>query len=118
MVCETTLAEMKPGSILINVSRGGLVDESALLSALDSGHIRGAGLDVTDPEPALADNPLLHRNDVIVTPHVGSASYEGKRRILSHAIKNLKQVLRAERPRHLLNPDAWERARGRIEGRS
>ena len=75
-------------------------------------------MDVTDPEPAHADNPLLHRNDVIVTPHVGSASYAGKRRILSHAIGNLKRVLRRERPEHLLNPDVWERASERIARRS
>ena len=118
LVSEKTLAQMKSGSILINVSRGGLVHEAALLAALDDGHIRGAGLDVTDPEPASADNPLLHRNDVIVTPHVGSASYEGKRRILTHAIENLRLVLSLERPKHLLNPDAWERARARIAGRS
>ena len=118
LVSEKTLAQMKSGSILINVSRGGLVHEAALLAALDDGHIRGAGLDVTDPEPASADNPLLHRNDVIVTPHVGSASYEGKRRILTHAIENLRLVLSLERPEHLLNPDAWERARARIAGRS
>lgn len=115
---ETTLSRMQPGSILVNVSRGGLVDEAALLAALDGGRLRGAGLDVTDPEPAEADNPLLHRNDVIVTPHVGSASYAGKRRILSHAIKNLKRVLRRERPEHLLNPEVWKRASARIGRRT
>ena len=83
LINRGTLAAMKDGAILINVSRGGLVDEAALLEALDGGGLRGAGLDVTDPEPAEADNPLLHRNDVIVTPHVGSATYAGKRRILS-----------------------------------
>ncbi len=114
LIGPAALAQMKPGSILVNVSRGGLVDEAALLAALESGHVRGAGLDVTDPEPAEADNPLLHRTDVIVTPHVGSASYTGKRRILSHAIENLRLTLRQERPEHLLNPDVWERACARI----
>ena len=114
LIGPVALAQMKPGAILVNVSRGGLVDETALLAALDDGHLRGAGLDVTDPEPAEADNPLLHRTDVIVTPHVGSASYPGKRRILSHAIENLRLTLRRERPRHLLNPDVWERAQARI----
>ncbi|MYG03456.1 MAG: hydroxyacid dehydrogenase [Acidobacteriia bacterium] len=114
LIGPIALAQMKPGAILVNVSRGGLVDEAALLAALDSGHVRGAGLDVTDPEPAEADNPLLHRTDVIVTPHVGSASYPGKRRILSHAIENLRMTLRQQRPKHLLNPEAWERACARI----
>ncbi len=102
-----TLAQMKQGSILVNVSRGGLVDEAALLEALESGRLRGAGLDVTDPEPAAADNPLLHRTDVIVTPHVGSASYTGKRRILSDAIENLRLALGRQQPEHMLNPDIW-----------
>lgn len=118
LINRTTLSRMKTGSILVNVSRGGLVDEAALLEALDGGRLRGAGLDVTDPEPAEADNPLLHRNDVIVTPHVGSASYAGKRRILSYAIENLKCVLRRERPVNLLNPGVWERASERIARRT
>ncbi len=118
LIGPRTLALMKPGAILINVSRGGLVDEAALLEALNSGRLRGAGLDVTDPEPAAADSPLLHRNDVIVTPHVGSATYAGKRRILSMAIENLGLALRRERPRHLLNPDAWESLAERVARRS
>ena len=117
LVGPATLAQMKPGAILVNVSRGGLIDESALLAALESGHLRGAGLDVTDPEPSAADNPLLHRDDVTVTPHVGSASYAGKRRILSHAIDNLRLALRQEKPAQLLNPSAWDRACERIERR-
>ncbi|MCY4188166.1 MAG: NAD(P)-binding domain-containing protein [Bryobacterales bacterium] len=114
LIGPATLAQMKTGAIVINVSRGGLVDEPALLAALDSGQVRGAGLDVTDPEPPAADNPLLHRPDVIVTPHVGSASHAGKRRILSHAIENLRLTLRQERPEHLLNPAVWECACERI----
>lgn len=117
LISADTLAQMKPGALLINVSRGGLVDESALLDALNSRHLRGAALDVTDPEPADADNPLLHRTDVIVTPHVGSATYAGKRRILSMAIDNLRRTLGGERPEHLLNPDVWERAVARIRAR-
>lgn len=118
LIGSATLPLMKPQAILVNVSRGGLVDEAALLNALESGHIRAAGLDVTDPEPADVDNPLLHRHDVIITPHVGSATYTGKRRILSHAIDNLRRTLNLERPEHLLNPEAWDRFRERIVARS
>ena len=118
LIGADALAQMREGSILVNVSRGGLVDEKALLESLDSGHLRGAGLDVTDPEPAAVSNPLLHRNDVIVTPHVGSASYAGKRRILSHAIANLGRVFRRERPEHLLNSEVWETASERIGRRA
>ncbi len=118
LISSATLASMKAGSILVNVSRGGLVDEKALLDALESGHLRGVGLDVTDPEPAAPDNPLLHRNDVIVTPHVGSASAAGKRRILSMAIDNIRSVLNGAQPQHLLNPEVWPRVIGRLRARS
>ncbi len=118
LIGPAALAKMKPGSILVNVSRGGLVDETALLEALDSGHLRGAGLDVTDPEPAAPENPLLHRNDVIVTPHVGSATGSGKRRILSMAIDNIRVVLKGEQPEYLLNPAVWQRVTERIGTRA
>ena len=117
LIDAETLAQMKPGSILVNVSRGGLVNEAALLEALESGHLRGAGLDVTDPEPAAADNPLLHRTDVFVTPHVGSASYTGKRRILSDAIENLRLVLGQRKPKNMLNPDIWPTILERLAAR-
>ena len=117
LIDAETLGQMKKGAILVNVSRGGLVDEAALLAALESGRLRGAGLDVTDPEPAPADHPLLQRNDVIVTPHVGSASAAGKRRILSGAIHHLKQALRGERPDQLLNPEVWPRVLERLAAR-
>ena len=117
LIDAETLGQMKKGAILVNVSRGGLVDEAALLAALESGRLRGAGLDVTDPEPAPADHPLLQRNDVIVTPHVGSASAASKRRILSGAIHHLKQALRGERPDQLLNPEVWPRVLERLAAR-
>ena len=117
LINAETLAQMKANSILVNVSRGGLVDEAALLEALESGRLRGAGLDVTDPEPAAADNPLLHRTDVIVTPHVGSASYTGKRRILSCAIENLRLVLGGHQPEFMLNPEIWATTLKRLAAR-
>ena len=117
LIDAQTLGQMKQGAILVNVSRGGLVDEAALLAALESGRLRGAGLDVTDPEPAPADHPLLQRNDVIVTPHVGSASAAGKRRILAGAIHHLMQAFRGERPDQLLNPEVWPRVLERLQAR-
>ena len=68
------LAKMKPGSILINTARGGLVDLNALEAALEEGHLFGAGLDVTEPEPLPCDHPLLARTDVVVTPHVAAGT--------------------------------------------
>ncbi len=101
-------SQMKPGAVFINVSRGGHVDEAALTAALDSGHLFGAGLDVTDPEPPLAGNPLLGRDNVVITPHVASATVVGRRRLVTHALEQVLQVLRGERPPHLLNPEVWE----------
>ncbi len=108
-------AQMKAGAVFINVSRGGHVDEGALTTALDSGHLFGAGLDVTDPEPPLAGNPLLGRDNVVITPHVASATVVGRRRLVVHALEQALQVLRGERPPHLLNPEVWEATRARWE---
>ena len=106
------LAQMKPGAILINAARGGLVHEQALLAALERGHLHGAGLDAFDPEPPHPDNPLLHRDDVIATPHIAPATLAGKERLWSMAMAQALQVLRGERPPHLVDPDVWERRSG------
>ena len=108
-------AQMKPGAVFINVSRGGHVDEAALAATLDRGHLFGAGLDVTDVEPPTADNPLLGRDNVVITPHVASATVVGKRRLVAHALEQVLQVLRGERPPHLLNPQVWDAVRARWE---
>ena len=108
-------AKMKQGTIFVNVSRGGLVDEDALAAALDSGHLFGAGLDVTNIEPPLADNPLLKRDNVVVLPHIGGASVLGRRRLFVHAMEQILQVLRGERPPNLINPEVWETVRARWE---
>ncbi|HCB37309.1 MAG TPA: hypothetical protein DEP66_03660 [Acidimicrobiaceae bacterium] len=101
------IAAMADGVYIVNTSRGGLVDQDALLAALDSGKVRGAGLDVTEPEPLPAGHPLLGRDDVIVTPHVASATGAGRRRIFSHAVEEVLVALGGTRPPNLLNPDAW-----------
>jgi D-3-phosphoglycerate dehydrogenase len=101
------IGQMKLDSILINTARGGLIDHPALLDALERGRLFGAGLDVTDPEPLPPDHPLLHRHDVIVTPHVAAATEAGKARLYESAITQAIQVLRGERPPHLVNPDVW-----------
>ncbi len=100
---------MKKGAIFINAARGGLVDESALLSALRCGHLRGAGLDVFDPEPPSADHPLLHRDDVIVTPHVAGVTVAGRERMWRMALAAVLEVLRGKVPESLCNPDVTPR---------
>ena len=111
-------AQMKAGAVFINVSRGGHVDEAALTAALDSGHLFGAGLDVTDIEPPLAGNPLLGRDNVVITPHVASATIVGRRRLVTHALEQVLQVLRGERPPHLLNPEVWDAVHARWQAES
>ena len=74
IISTSELAAMKPESILINCARGGVVDDDALLKALDNGHLRGAALDVMHTEPPASDHPLILRSDVVMTPHNGAAS--------------------------------------------
>ena len=110
-------AQMKPGAVFINVSRGGHVDEAALADALDSGHLFGAGLDVTDPEPPLAGNPLLGRDNVVITPHVASATPDGRRKMMTAALEQILQVFRGECPPNLINPEVWDKVLERLESR-
>lgn len=93
------LARMKPGSYVINTARGALVDEEALCDALESGHIRGAGLDVYEHEPAV--NPrLLGMKNVVVLPHIGSATEEARNAMARIAATNVLLFLRGRDPLH------------------
>jgi phosphoglycerate dehydrogenase-like enzyme len=98
---------MRPGSYLINVSRGPVVDEPALIQALLDGHLAGAGLDVFDPEPPHPENPLLHMPNVVVTPHVASNTDMGTWRMSQSVVDQVLQLLAGERPAFLIDPDAW-----------
>jgi len=83
------LASMKPSASLINIARGPVVDTDALVAALESGVIRCAGLDVTDPEPLPADHPLVHLPNCVVIPHMGSSSWRTRRAMTNLAVDNL-----------------------------
>ena len=83
------LAKMRPGSVLINTARGPVVDQAALTDALRSGHLWGAGLDVTDPEPMRADDPLVTMPNCLVVPHVASATERTRDRMAEKAARNL-----------------------------
>jgi len=98
---------MKPGAVLVNTARGGLVDHAALLDALDRGALFGVGLDATDPEPLPPDHPLLSHPHAVVTPHVAAATFASKQRLSVSALTQALQVLRGERPDHLVNPTVW-----------
>ena len=98
------LAWMKPGSYLLNMARGALVDETALLAALDRGHLAGAGLDVFAVEPPAAENRLRTHPAVIATPHSASVTQEGRRRMEEMAMDRLLAFFRGERPADIVNP--------------
>ncbi|MGV8863640.1 MAG: 2-hydroxyacid dehydrogenase [Pseudomonas sp.] len=101
-------ALMRPQSIFINISRGKVVDEPALIAALQQGQILAAGLDVFEREPLPHDSPLLQLNNVVATPHIGSATHETREAMAQCAVDNLLSALAGERPLNLVNPKAWE----------
>ncbi len=105
MIDTAAIAAMRPGAILINTARGGLVDELALAAALDRGHISGVGIDVFDPEPPAADNPLVGRPNVVATPHVAAATVAGRERLWASALSQVFQVFAGEIPDGIVNPD-------------
>jgi len=107
LINRERLALMKPNAILINASRGGLLDEEALKEALETGHLRGAGLDVFEQDPPPPDHPLLQLENVVATPHVAAATGASKARLWASAIGQAIDVLEGRRPAHLVNPEVW-----------
>ncbi len=93
MINKATLAMMKKGAILINTSRGQLVDEADLADALNSGHLRAAGLDVVSVEPILPDNPLLKAKNCILTPHMAWCATEARQRLMDVCVDNIKAYM-------------------------
>ncbi|AVG14477.1 glycerate dehydrogenase [Chromobacterium vaccinii] len=104
MIAQPELMAMKPGAILINTARGGLVDEADLVAALKYGQLGGAGFDVLSSEPPSPDNPLLKARlpNLIVTPHVGWASGEAMRRLAAQLVANIEAFTRGEQVNRLI----------------
>jgi glyoxylate reductase len=96
LIGSDELAQMKPSAILVNAARGAVVDHAALQAALEQGQIGGAALDVTDPEPLPRDHPLLRMDNLIISPHLGSATVETRQQMAELSVTNLLAGLRGE----------------------
>ncbi len=105
LIGAAQLAKMKPTSILINSTRGGVVDDAALVAALQNGTIRGAGLDVFENEPKL-NAGFLALDNVVLAPHIGSSTEATRQAMAMLAAQNLVAALRGDKPPNLLNPEA------------
>jgi D-3-phosphoglycerate dehydrogenase len=102
---------MKTGAILINASRGGVVNETALVNALQNNQIAGAGLDVFSKEPVSVDNPLLKLENVILTPHTAALTRECVTRMATEAAKCVLDVFAGREPQNVANPQVLESGR-------
>lgn len=103
MISERELKLMKNTAILVNTSRGPVVDEKALLKALREGWIAGAGLDVFEEEPLPPDHPFISLPNVVLTPHIGSASHDTRNKMAEYAAEGIIKVLKGEEPDNLYN---------------
>ncbi|MBN1569798.1 MAG: D-glycerate dehydrogenase [Acidobacteria bacterium] len=112
LIDDARLKLMKSGAILINTARGPVVDQAALYRALSSRTIAYAALDVTDPEPIKPDDPLLTLDNIIIAPHIGSASYRTRARMATMAAENLIAGLKDVRLPNCVNPQVYDRIPG------
>jgi D-3-phosphoglycerate dehydrogenase len=119
MMNAEAFARMKKGAIFITTARGGIHDEAALVQALRSGHLAGAGLDVWDQEPPPLDHPLLAMDNVYGTFHTAGVTHEARRNVAGIAADQIAALLAGQRPPRLINPEVWpayEKRRAQILG--
>lgn len=109
MVDAAALRRMKRGALFVSTARGGIHDEDALLAALESGHIAGAGLDVWQVEPPPPRSGLLQRPDVAAAFHTGGVTHEGRRKVAQGSATQILDMLAGRKPARLLNPEVWPR---------
>ena len=107
LIGRRELSLMKPSAILVNIARGPVVDEPALIEALQNGTIRGAGLDVYEKEP-LSESPLFQLKNAVTLPHIGSATTETREAMANRAFDNLRSALLGDKPQDLVNPQVWK----------
>lgn len=103
LIDKEALEALGPDGFLINTSRGAVVDEAALIDALQNNKIAGAGLDVFDPEPPADDNPLFNLDNVVLTPHLASFTDQGRRRMGMMVVEDVLKVLRGDPPKYCAN---------------
>ncbi len=108
MVDERFLGKMKPEAVLINTSRGGVVDQEALYQAIKERRLFAAALDVTDPEPLPLDSPLLDLDNCLILPHIASATFHSRDKMAYIAAQNLILGLQSKRLQHCVNPDVYK----------
>jgi D-3-phosphoglycerate dehydrogenase len=107
LIDQRRLAQMKQGAYVLNMARGPLVDAEALLEALDSGKLLGAGLDVFDPEPLPVVSRLRNHPNIVATPHIAGVTQEGRTRMEHMAVDRVLAFFRGERPADLVNPEVF-----------
>ncbi len=107
LIGEREFALMKSSGIFVNIARGKVVHEAALIGALEMGRIRAAGLDVFEQEPLSPESPLPHMPNVVALPHIGSATHETRTAMAQRAVDNLILALNGQRPISLVNDAAW-----------
>ena len=108
LIGEGALRAMKATAYLVNTARGAIVDTPVLRRALMEGWIAGAALDVTDPEPLPSDHPLLALPNLLVVPHMASATHAAREAMTEMAVDNLLAALRGERMPHCANPEVYD----------
>ena len=109
MISSQEFAAMKPAAVFVNSARGPIVDPKALYEALKSGQIFAAGLDVTEPEPITMDDPLLTLENIIIAPHIASASVATRTKMANMAAANLIAGLKGEMPPNCVNPEVLQK---------
>lgn len=109
LVDRDTLSQMKPDAILVNTSRGPVIDTNALVESLENGRLAGVGLDVTDPEPLPSDHPLYRFDRVTIAPHIASATHATRREMARLSVDNVLAVLNGTTPPNCLNPEVLSR---------
>ena len=115
MMDASAFARMKKGSVFVTTARGGIHDETALLEALRSGHLMGAGIDVWEKEPPPLDHPLLSLDTVVATYHTAGVTNEARRNMATYAAEQIVGILKGGRPPRLINPEVWPEYAKRFE---